>query len=176
MVACRLPRVYLYIDIHLRISRYIYIFPVKSLIATLISRKTFWHHFRKDPRNTKLIKMLVLTSKGISVYQGCRFVPCTFSETIRHRWYLGIQILVLSRVWRPWCRAKSIYNPVYGFHCFFHHLHGISKITPPPQPDWDPRFPKKGLGNERCRRMTSWPSWRVGWREQADRLPKSMLN
>ena len=53
------------------IGIYVYINPVKSLIATLISRKTFWHHFRKDPRNTKLIKMLVLTSKGISRLQIC---------------------------------------------------------------------------------------------------------
>ena len=39
------------------------------------------------------------------VFRGFRFVPSTFSETIRHRWYLGMQILV-SRVWL-WFRAKS---------------------------------------------------------------------
>ncbi len=28
--------------------------------------------------------------KNKTLQQGCRFVPSTFSETIRHRWYLWI--------------------------------------------------------------------------------------
>ena len=40
--------------------------------------------------------------------QGCRFFPYTFSETIRHRWYLQLDLNIgETRVWWLWFRAKS---------------------------------------------------------------------
>ena len=47
---------------------------------------------------TRLLKAVFFVLYFI-LSQGCRFVPYTFSETSRHRWYLWIQKL-LSRVWR----------------------------------------------------------------------------
>ena len=46
------------------------------------------------------------------VSQGCRFVPDTFSETIRHRWYqAGSKYWCFTRVWQL-DETGQIYDPV----------------------------------------------------------------
>ena len=55
---------------------------------------------KKMPRRQQIYHPLVKQkhrqhSKNLGVmFQGCRFVPYTFAETIRHRWCLRIEILV----------------------------------------------------------------------------------
>ena len=82
---------------------------------TFVNSPVNWNNFATLD---VFVKDDVLRGKSLfftTIWQGCRFVPYTSSETIRHRWYLWIYILV-SRVWL-WFRDKS--TTLAGRMCFW---------------------------------------------------------